>query len=261
MQTQPQRQSQGLLPPQGESNELELSGVVCRLVFGDGRGTQSPPVGRPSGDRQLDHDGLCEPCRRSIQISLCDGPQAMECDQLLRDHTSGSAPPRARKPASRSSQQMEVGLHGSKTRPETVSVGRSAVGSTHSRSVCHSFQHSARSLRVVATRSRGRDRRCLAVSPSRREPLVLPSRSPHPSSSRSAYSSESNDHSRCSSVARQALVARSHPHDDRQAHQAAQAPLHSSSDRTNEFVGFPHWNLAIFKISGAPSALVAAQTF
>ena len=30
---------------------------------------------------------------------------------------------------------------------------------------------------------------------------------------------------------------------------------------TNEFSGFPHWNLAIFRISGAPSALVAAQTF
>ena len=29
---------------------------------------------------------------------------------------------------------------------------------------------------------------------------------------------------------------------------------------TNEFSGFPHWNLAIFRISGAPSALVAAQT-
>ena len=28
---------------------------------------------------------------------------------------------------------------------------------------------------------------------------------------------------------------------------------------TNEFSGFPHWNLAIFRISGAPSALVAAQ--
>jgi hypothetical protein len=30
---------------------------------------------------------------------------------------------------------------------------------------------------------------------------------------------------------------------------------------TNEFSGFPHWNLAIFRISGAPSALAAAQTF
>ena len=29
---------------------------------------------------------------------------------------------------------------------------------------------------------------------------------------------------------------------------------------TNEFSGFPHWNLAIFRISGAPSALVAAQS-
>ena len=30
--------------------------------------------------------------------------------------------------------------------------------------------------------------------------------------------------------------------------------------RMNEFSGFPHWNLAIFRISGAPSALAAAQT-
>ena len=29
---------------------------------------------------------------------------------------------------------------------------------------------------------------------------------------------------------------------------------------TNEFSEFPDWNLAIFRISGAPSALVAAQT-
>ena len=28
---------------------------------------------------------------------------------------------------------------------------------------------------------------------------------------------------------------------------------------TNEFSGFPPWNLAIFRISGAPSALMAAQ--
>ena len=29
---------------------------------------------------------------------------------------------------------------------------------------------------------------------------------------------------------------------------------------TNEFSGFPHWNLAIFRISGAPSVSAAAQT-
>ena len=29
---------------------------------------------------------------------------------------------------------------------------------------------------------------------------------------------------------------------------------------TNEFSGFPHWNLVIFRISGSLSALVAAQT-
>ena len=28
---------------------------------------------------------------------------------------------------------------------------------------------------------------------------------------------------------------------------------------TNEFSGFPHWNLAIFRISGAPSTLAAAR--
>ena len=28
---------------------------------------------------------------------------------------------------------------------------------------------------------------------------------------------------------------------------------------TNEFSGFPHWNLAIFRISGAPSVLAAAH--
>ena len=104
---QPPARSQRLLSPQGESNELELSGVTRRLVFGDGGGTSSPPIGRPGGDRQLDHNGLCEPSRRSIQISLCGSPQTMEYDQFLRDHTPGSTPPRGRKPASRLSQQME----------------------------------------------------------------------------------------------------------------------------------------------------------
>ena len=69
--------------------------------------------------------------------------------------------------------------------------------------------------------------------------MVLPSRSPHPSPSRSAHSAESNSHSGCSPVAGQALVARSHPHDDRQAHQAAQPPLHSASNRDERVLGIP----------------------
>ena len=58
-----------------------------------------------------------------------------------------------------------------------------------------------------------------------RELMVLPAGGTHPSSSRSAFSSAGNDHSRRTALARQAVVARSHPHDDRQAHQAAQSPL------------------------------------
>ena len=69
--------------------------------------------------------------------------------------------------------------------------------------------------------------------------MVLSPRSTHPSSSRFAHSAESNSHSGCSPVAGQALVARSHPYDDRQAHQAAQPPLHSAGDRDERVFGIP----------------------
>ena len=55
----------------------------------------------------------------------------------------------------------------------------------------------------------------------------------------SAYSSAGDDHSRRTAVVRQAVVARSHPHDDRQAHQAAQSPLYSSSDRDERVFRIP----------------------
>ena len=40
-------------------------------------------------------------------------------------------------------------------------------------------------------------------------------------------------------MAPQAVVARSHPHDDRQAHQAAESPLYSSSDRDERVFRIP----------------------
>ena len=70
-------------------------------------------------------------------------------------------------------------------------------------------------------------------SPHRRAAMVLPAGSPHPSSSRSADSSAGDGHSR------RTAVARPHPHDGGQAHQAAQSPLHSSSDRDERVFRIP----------------------